>query len=156
MNINLVATIIVIIVAIIVLALIVRASRAKGKAVGTTTVPAEPIVEGHGIADEAAAAIEDVIGQFLGVDAHPDHAGPADELTTLKGLGPKAAARLNEIGITRFAQIAALDEAQTAALDEQMGVFRGRITRDQWVAQARHLAEGDRAGFEERFGKLGG
>ena len=36
-----------------------------------------------------------------------------------------------------------------------MGAFKGRITRDRWVEQARYLAAGDIAGFEVTFGKLG-
>jgi len=84
-----------------------------------------------------------------------DAAVAGDALTTLKGLGPKAAAQLNALGITRFADLAGLDEAGIDALDARMGNFKGRIRRDQWVEQARLLAEGDRAGFEARYGKIG-
>ncbi len=119
-----------------------------------------PIVpESHGIDGAMPAAIEDVVDQFMGLDAHPSgqdqrrHAG--DMLTTLKGLGPKAASRLNELGVTRFAQMAAWGEADVDAIDDQMGAFKGRIRRDRWVDQARFLARGDIAGFEESFGKLG-
>ncbi|MFD1949199.1 hypothetical protein ACFSGX_00285 [Sphingomonas arantia] len=120
--------------------------------------------EGDGVADGAAAAIEDTIGQLLGVDAHPDvpppvvlpePVGDPDVLTTLKGLGPKAATRLGELGITRFDQLAALDATQQAAIDNQMGPFKGRLHKDRWIEQARYLAEGDRTGFETQFGKLG-
>ena len=109
----------------------------------------------------AAAAIEDVAGEFVGVDANPDVAlpqasGPADPLTLIKGLGPKASQRMNELGITRFDQLAALDDRQQAAIDLKMGAFQGRLARDRWVEQAAHLASGDNAGFEAKFGKLGG
>ncbi|WP_156680405.1 hypothetical protein [Sphingomonas profundi] len=116
-------------------------------------------VEGHGVSDGAAAAVEDVVDQFLGVDSHPalpEATGPADPLTQIKGLGPKAQTQLGALGITRFDQLAALDDAQVSAVDAGMGAFRGRILKDQWVEQARHLASGDRAGFEAKFGKLGG
>ena len=108
----------------------------------------------------AAAAIEDVAGEFVGVDAHPDlplpvASDPADPLTLIKGLGPKASQRMAELGITRFDQLAALDERQQAALDLKMGAFQGRLARDRWVEQASHLADGDNAGFEAKFGKLG-
>ena len=108
---------------------------------------------------EISAAIEDVVDQFIGLDAHPSgqdqvrHAG--DTLTTLKGLGPKAASRLNELGVTSFAQMAAWGEADIDAIDDQMGAFKGRIRRDRWVDQAKFLAKGDIAAFEESFGKLG-
>ena len=115
--------------------------------------------EGHGVGDGAAAAIEDVADQFLGVDSHPalpQATGPADPLTQIKGLGPKAQAQLNALGIYRYDQLAALDAEQAAAVDAGMGAFKGRLAKDQWIAQAQHLSAGDTAGFEARFGKLGG
>jgi predicted flap endonuclease-1-like 5' DNA nuclease len=82
-------------------------------------------------------------------------AGPADPLTRLKGLGPKAEAALNGLGVTRYEQIAAWSDGDIARVDAQMGNFKGRIVRDRWVEQARLLAAGDIAGFEATFGKLG-
>ncbi|MFC3098716.1 hypothetical protein [Alteraurantiacibacter palmitatis] len=76
----------------------------------------------------------------------------ADDLTLIKGLGPKIAAQLNGMGVTTFAQIAAWDDAAIDRVDAQMGRFAGRIRRDQWVAQARLLAAGDSAGFAAQFG----
>ena len=75
-------------------------------------------------------------------------------LSQLKGLGPKVAARLAELGITTVGQVAALDHDAAEALDAQLGPFRGRMERDRWIEQARFLAAGDRAGFEAVFGKL--
>jgi predicted flap endonuclease-1-like 5' DNA nuclease len=77
-------------------------------------------------------------------------------LTQLKGLGPKAASILNDLGVTRFEQIASWNEADVAAIDARMGAFKGRITRDRWVDQAKLLARGDTATFEAEFGALGG
>jgi predicted flap endonuclease-1-like 5' DNA nuclease len=133
-----------------------------------TAKPAAPVVtgtpvEGHGVTDEATAAIEDVVDQFIGLDAHPSGrpaeaaaAATGDTLTTLKGLGPKAASRLAELGVTSFDQIASWNAKEVEAMDAQMGAFKGRILRDRWVDQAKLLAAGDVAGFEEKFGKLGG
>lgn len=81
--------------------------------------------------------------------------GPADPLTRMKGLGPKAEAMLNGLGISRYDQIATWSEADAARVDAQMGAFKGRIARDRWVEQARYLAAGDTPGFEAVFGKLG-
>jgi predicted flap endonuclease-1-like 5' DNA nuclease len=81
--------------------------------------------------------------------------GLPDPLTRMKGLGPKAEATLHALGITRYEQIAAWNDADIARVDAQMGAFKGRITRDRWVEQARHLAAGDIAEFEAAFGKLG-
>ncbi len=76
-------------------------------------------------------------------------------VSILKGLGPKIATRLGELGITRVDQLAWLDDAEAEQLDAQLGVFQGRMERDRWREQARLLAQGDRAGYEAQFGKLG-
>ena len=78
----------------------------------------------------------------------------ADDLSQLKGVGPKLVALLNSLGITRYAQIAAWTEEDIARIDAQLGAFAGRIKRDSWVEQAKFLASGDKAGFEGKFGKL--
>lgn len=75
-----------------------------------------------------------------------------DDLTRIKGLGPKLSSRLAELGVTRFDQIANWSAEDIERIDPELGRFSGRITRDQWVAQARLLAEGDEAGFNQRFG----
>jgi predicted flap endonuclease-1-like 5' DNA nuclease len=116
--------------------------------------------EGNGVADEVAAATTDVAGEVLGVEAHRElagaSAGAADDLAKLKGVGPKMVARLSELGITRYAQIAGFNETELAHLDERMGPFKGRLARDRVAEQADYLARGDVDGFEEKFGKLGG
>ena len=120
--------------------------------------PAVP-VEGHGITTEIADAVEDVVDQFVGIQSHAKAEpakGPGDTLTQLKGLGPKAASILNDLGVTSFAQIASWNDADVAAIDAQMGAFKGRISRDRWVDQAKLLAKGDTATFEAEFGALGG
>lgn len=82
-------------------------------------------------------------------------AGPADgPVTQLKGLGPKVAQRLAELGITNVGQVAALTDDEAAALDAKLGAFGGRMARDRWLEQARFLAAGDKAGFEAVFGRL--
>ncbi len=76
-------------------------------------------------------------------------------LTTLKGLGPKAAAMLAGRGVASIADLAALSPDQADALDADLGPFAGRMSRDRWHEQARLLASGDKAGYEAIFGKLG-
>lgn len=115
--------------------------------------------EGDGLADEYAAATEDVAGEMFGVEAHPKIAspsGPPDNLQLLKGVGPKLAAQLNANGVTRYDQLASLSDREVELLDERMGAFRGRIARDRLVEQACYLERDDKDGFEARFGKLGG
>lgn len=66
-------------------------------------------------------------------------AGSGDDLTAIKGLGPKAAEKLHDLHVTRYAQIAAWSDADVARFDRELNA-RGRIVRDEWVAQARALA----------------
>ena len=120
-------------------------------------VPGVDGAEGHDVVSGAAAAAEDVVGQFLGVDAHPAApgvAGDGDDLQALKGVGPKLAGLLQAEGLTRYAQIAALGPEDLARLDAKLGAFKGRLQRDRVVEQAALLAGGDRAGYEAAFGRL--
>jgi predicted flap endonuclease-1-like 5' DNA nuclease len=97
------------------------------------------------------------VGEVVAAMAEPvpvDLPDGADDLTRIKGLGPKLVEQLRALGVTRFAQIAAWDEAEIDRIDALLGRFQGRIRRDDWPAQARLLAGGDTAGYEAKFGKL--
>ena len=87
------------------------------------------------------------------VDSAPV-ATDGDDLTRIKGLGPKLSRLLAELGVTRFEHIAAWTDADIAAIDAKLGAFAGRPTRDAWVEQARLLVSGDAAAYEAKFGKL--
>ena len=87
------------------------------------------------------------------VDSAPV-ATDGDDLTRIKGLGPKLSRLLAELGVTRFEQIAAWTDADIAAIDAKLGAFAGRPTRDAWVEQASLLVNGDAAAYEAKFGKL--
>ena len=112
--------------------------------------------EGRGIAGEAAAATSDLTGDIISAPVHRALEGdvPRDDLCMLKGVGPKFADALHAAGFVNFGQIAGLSPVEVERLDEQLGVFRGRITRDRIVEQADYLARNDTDGFEQRFGKL--
>ncbi|MEO1015537.1 MAG: hypothetical protein AAFX08_10160 [Pseudomonadota bacterium] len=64
--------------------------------------------------------------------------GDADDLTALKGIGPKLSARLNELGVFHYRQIAAWTPRHGEWIDEQLA-FKGRVEREAWVAQAKAL-----------------
>ncbi|WP_071675251.1 50S ribosomal protein L21 [Nioella nitratireducens] len=65
----------------------------------------------------------------------------ADDLKALSGVGPALEKKLNEAGITSFAQIATWTDADIAEMDEKLS-FKGRIEREGWVDQAKaKLAE---------------
>lgn len=78
---------------------------------------------------------------------------PDDDLTIIKGIGPQLNTLLRSLGVHRFEQIAAWSAQDIARVDAHLGVFRGRILRDEWVDQARLLAAGDMAGFIARYGE---
>lgn len=80
--------------------------------------------------------------------------GEPDNLMLIKGVGPKLSDMLHELGVFHFAQIAAWDVDQVSEVDSQLGNFKGRVSRDRWVDQARMLANRDVAAFEREFGKM--
>lgn len=71
----------------------------------------------------------------LGADAA---AARGDNLGKIKGVGPSIAKALRDLGFTTYADIAGLDEAGIARIEERIG-FPGRVTRDDWVGQAKAL-----------------
>jgi len=154
-NITLIIAAIVALLAVAGLILLLRKPTQRVALSETSPPPARAVShrEGHGLTDSAAAAVLDVASPVIGIDAHPDL--PADDLTRIKGLGPKAQAVLNGVGVHRYAQLAELDPAQAADIDARLGAFKGRIFRDRWIDQARYLEQNDVAGFEAEFGKLG-
>ena len=84
----------------------------------------------------------------------PAAVGAADDLLQIKGIGPKLNTLLVGLGITRFDQIASWGAAEIDKVDDHLGTFKNRITRDAWVEQAGLLASGKIAEFEAKFGKL--
>jgi len=66
--------------------------------------------------------------------------GAADDLKQISGVGPVLERKLNDLGIYHFWQIAKWGEAEIAWVDESLN-FKGRISRDGWIAQASKLAE---------------
>ena len=122
--------------------------------------PSSVKTDASAVAPSEAAAIMASAGAGAAADAPSATAASigtgADNLRLLKGVGPKLAALLTQLGITRFDQIATWNEADVTLIDSQLGNFKGRIVRDNWIEQARFLASGDVAGFEAKFGKLGG
>ncbi len=76
----------------------------------------------------------------------------ADDLKLIAGVGPKLEGTLNRLGIWHFDQIAAWSEHEVAWVDNYLQ-FKGRIERDEWIAQAAALAAGGHDEYVKRFGK---
>ncbi len=67
--------------------------------------------------------------------------GAADDLKKITGVGPVLEKKLNALGITRLDQIANLSDEDIDKIDTALN-FKGRISRDDWIGQARSLTGG--------------
>ena len=68
--------------------------------------------------------------------------GQPDDLRQLSGVGPKMEQTLHAMGIFHFDQIASWGPQELAWMDANLQGFKGRASRDGWVAQAKALAAG--------------
>ncbi|PTX56562.1 putative flap endonuclease-1-like 5' DNA nuclease [Litoreibacter ponti] len=99
-------------------------------------------------ADAATAAAESAPETLSG----PRAGQTADDLKLLKGVGPGLEGTLNELGFYHFDQIAKWGAGEIAWVDSRLK-FKGRIERDDWVSQAKILAEGGETEFSKRSKK---
>jgi predicted flap endonuclease-1-like 5' DNA nuclease len=74
-----------------------------------------------------------------------------DNLQRISGIGPKLEKTLHDLGFYHYDQIAGWDQTEVDWINEHLR-FRGRVEREQWIEQARLLAQGE----EERFGQVYG
>ncbi len=79
--------------------------------------------------------------------------GGADNLKEIKGVGPKMEKMLNEMGFYHFDQIANWSADEVAWVNANLKGFKGRVTRDGWVDQAKTLASGGETEFSKRVDK---
>ena len=74
-------------------------------------------------------------------------------LKEIKGVGPKLEKVLNELGFYHFDQIAGWSDDEVNWVNQNLTGFRGRVTRDNWVEQAKVLASGGETEFSKRVDK---
>ncbi len=79
--------------------------------------------------------------------------GAADDLKQIKGVGPKLEQLLHSLGFFHFDQIAGWTDAEIAWVDDNLEGFKGRASRDDWIGQAKILAEGGQTEFSSRVKK---
>jgi len=79
--------------------------------------------------------------------------GQPDDLKMIKGVGPKLEALLHGLGFFHFDQIANWSADEVAWVDQNLKGFKGRVSRDTWVDQAKILAEGGQTEFAARVKK---
>lgn len=75
-----------------------------------------------------------------------------DDLKLISGVGPKIESLLNSIGVYKWEQITHWGEAEREWVDGFLK-FKGRIERDDWISQAKALAEGGVEEYVRVFGK---
>ena len=85
-------------------------------------------------ASSGAASEPQSLLQAPGLNTEPD------DLTRIKGIGRVLQAKLNELGIVTFQQIAEFGPADIERVNEKLD-FPGRIERERWVEQAKVFAE---------------
>jgi len=100
---------------------------------------AEPVAEV--VVEEAITVPELEVPTFERIAAPR---GAPDDLKKITGVGPVLEQKLNDLGIFHYWQIAALNDDDMKALDEDLALH-GRISRDDWIGQARTLGEGEAA-----------
>ena len=79
--------------------------------------------------------------------------GGPDDLKQIKGVGPKLEKTLHNMGIYHFDQIAGWGPKEQAWMDDNLEGFKGRATRDDWVAQAIVLNAGGETEFSKKVDK---
>jgi predicted flap endonuclease-1-like 5' DNA nuclease len=106
---------------------------------------------GSGGSGGAAASEADVGTKPQLMDA-PRGEG-ADDLKQIKGVGPALEKLCNSLGIYHFDQIASWTADEVAWVDEHLEGFKGRVSRDNWVEQAKTLASGGSTEFSQKVEK---
>lgn len=89
-------------------------------------------------AQAAAAGAQRLMGSSGVVSAASE--GAADDLQRIKGIGPKIAGILSDLGIQQYAQIAAWTPENVAWINDYLK-FKGRVERERWIEQARTLMQ---------------
>ncbi|MCA0033838.1 ATP-binding cassette domain-containing protein [Mesorhizobium sp. B263B2A] len=106
---------------------------AAKKTAATKTTGKAPAAKAEGVSNRLAAP----------------RGGKADNLTRIKGIGTVNEKKLNEHGIFHFDQIGAWKKADVEAVEAYLA-FDGRITREEWVKQAKLLSQGKDTEFSRR------
>jgi NADH-quinone oxidoreductase subunit E len=132
------------------------------KAKPAATAPAEPAAKAEAgsapaakkPASKAGDAAQTSLDLASGEEKEPEllkgaRGGKADDLKRIKGVGPKIEGILNELGIYHFDQIAGWTDENKAWVDTRLK-FKGRIDREDWIAQAKVLAAGGETDFSKR------
>jgi NADH-quinone oxidoreductase subunit E len=109
------------------------------KVEASTGLAAKAAAPAKAKAEAASAAVAEGGTQPKGLKAA--RKGVADDLQKIEGIGPVLEKLCHGLGIFHFDQIAGWAAAEVAWMDGNLKGFRGRVTRDKWVAQAKLIGE---------------
>ncbi len=105
--------------------------------------PSEPEPEAETSAATEAEEVhpsEAMLAELEGVQPEqiekPENGG--DDLTAITGIGPRIGEVLNELGIFAYSQIAAWTPENETWIENHLS-FKGRVSRENWVEQAKAL-----------------
>lgn len=121
------------------------------------TAPAEPVRAGESQEAQEAQEAQEVdenanldsaaVSRADGAGVRPPvltsaQAGEPDDLQKISGIGRVLEKRLHQLGIFKYAQIAAWDQSHKDWVSSYL-TFKGRIDRERWVEQAQALMDGN-------------
>lgn len=90
---------------------------------------AEDIAASKTVAEtDAVESVEKTVDAVAATDA--------DKLTDINGIGPVIEGKLNDLGVKTFQQIADFTAQDVERIDGELN-FKGRIEREEWIAQAK-------------------
>jgi predicted flap endonuclease-1-like 5' DNA nuclease len=123
--------------------------------VPTAELATEPGHSAAALARTSPASADDSVGKLARPKgASAPRGGKPDKLQRISGVGPKNEKILHSLGIYHFDQIAGWTAAEVNWVDDHLK-FNGRIRREEWINQARLLAEGNDAEFAKLYGSGG-
>lgn len=111
-------------------------------------IVSEPVVSKPAVEKVAAAVSQGKPVRPKGLPGARD--GKPDKLQMISGVGPKLEKTLHGLGFFHFDQIAEWTTDQVGWVDDHLR-YKGRIERDEWIAQAKLLAEGDMDQFDKLY-----
>lgn len=126
------------------------AQAAKAAAVSTPTAPAKVAETGPAPDFDKDGVDEGANEGVKPMTLEAPRGGQGDNLKKIKGVGPKLEKLCNRLGFWHFDQIAAWTGDEVAWVNANLEGFKGRVTRDHWVEQAKVLAAGGKTEFSER------
>lgn len=119
-----------------------KATAAKKSAAKKTAAPKKSAAPKAAVSSAKAAPVKSAPAKSAAKSSTTKAAvaTSADDLKLIKGVGKLNEKRLNDEGISSFAQVAAWKKADIEDFDAKLN-FKGRIEREEWVPQAKALAK---------------